>query len=430
MREARTYGDDLLMRPLRVLIGLLPIVARARFHTWRARRRGPSAGDPRRVLFLASFWPGNAGYEYRIGRWAEILDHAGFEVDIDQVFDHEQFWSWVDANDPSLYIEPARRRLRRILASGEYGTVIVVREILLYNDYGHRFLEGLLLAMHPNAILDFDDDLGAAKGEPRQIGWFGRVLGEDPAKFSDSLRMYRKVIAGSGYLKQLALERASQLQPDDVVVMPTCLDYEDEQPKAYGSRFGPLVFGWIGGTGNLEELDVIVPALERIARDMPLRLLVISGRPYSAGSLDVEFVPWDMGTHLDHLRQIDVGLMPLSDTAVSRGKCGFKLLQYMGLGIVGVATALTVNTEIVDDGVNGFLVGPNSDWECGLRRVIAAERSFPEIGRAARETVLSRYSFLAHRDRYIDFVRGAAPAAGPASGRVAREASRTSRGDG
>src|SRR4029450_4729740 len=107
-----------------------------------------------------------------------------------------------------------------------------------------------------------------------------------------------------------------------------------------------------------------VPALERIARDTALRLLVISGQPYAPpASIEVENVPWDMRTHLNHLRRVDIGLMPLRDTPAGRGKCGFKLLQYMGLGIVSIATALTVNREIVDDGVNGFLVEPGEDWE-------------------------------------------------------------------
>jgi glycosyltransferase involved in cell wall biosynthesis len=121
----------------------------------------------------------------------------------------------------------------------------------------------------------------------------------------------------------------------------------------------------------------------------------------------VENVAWDMETHLEHLRRIDIGLMPLRDTPAGRGKCGFKLLQYMGLGIVSIATALTVNREIVEDGINGFLVEPDGDWEATIRAGIASEPSFGEIGRAAHETVLSRYSFAAHRDRYIDFVRRA-----------------------
>jgi glycosyltransferase involved in cell wall biosynthesis len=392
---------------LRVLLALPPIIARARLATWRARRAGPSDGDPQRVLYLAAFWPGNAGYEYRVARWARILEQEGFEVDVDCVFDHEQFWSWVETNDPRLYVEPARSRLRRILDSGEYGTVIVGREILLWNDYGNLFLERLLLAMHPNTILDVDDDLGAAKGEPRRIGRFGRLLGEQPRKFSESLRMYRKVFAGSRYLEELVRSRAPQLESADIEVIPTCLDYEEQPTKDYGARSRPLVFGWIGGTGNLEQLDLVAPALERVGRELPLKLLVISGRAYSAPGIEVENVPWDMATHLDHLRRIDVGLMPLRDTPAGRGKCGFKLLQYMGLGIVSIATALTANEEIVEDGINGFLVEPDGDWEAAIRRALESERSFREIGHAARQTVLDRYSFAAHREAYVDFVRAA-----------------------
>lgn len=394
-----------LVNALRVILGLLPVIGRARFHTWLVMRSAPRPGNPRRVLYLAAFWPGNAGYEYRVARWAEVLEEAGYQVDMDCVFDQERFWSWVENNDPRLYYVPARHRLRRILASRDYGVVIVGREILLWNDYGGLFLERLLLAMHPNAIVDIDDDLGAAKGEPRRIGTFGRLLAEHPSKFTASLNSYRKVMAGSHYLENLVRERSPQLGDEDVTVIPTCLDYEEERTKTYGARSGPLVFGWIGGTGNLTQLDLIVPALETVAADTPLRLVVISGRPYTAGSLEVENIPWNMSTHLDDLRRIDIGLMPLRDTPAGRGKCGFKLLQYMGLGIVSIATALTVNREIVQDGVSGFLVEPEEDWEATIRRVIASEPAFPGIGRAARETVLSRYSFLAHRDRYLNFVR-------------------------
>jgi glycosyltransferase involved in cell wall biosynthesis len=360
------------------------------------------------VLFLCAFWPGNAGYEYRSARWARVLEEEGFEVDVDCVFTHPQFWSWAEANDPRLYLVPARHRLRRILDSAGYGTVIVRREVLLWNDYGNLFLERLLLAMHPGAILDVDDDLGAAKGEPRARGWFGRLLQESSTPFATALSLYRRVIVGSSYLEELVRRRAPQLGRDDIVVVPTCLDYENEQPRAYVQRSDQLVFGWIGGTGNLHELDLVAPALERIARDVPLRLLVISGKDYSHGALEVENVRWDMATHLDELRRVDIGLMPLQDTPANRGKCGMKLLQYMGLGIVSVATDLTVNGEIVDDGVNGFLVAPGADWEPVLRRVIATEPSFAQIGAAARERVLARYSFEANRETFVGFVTAAA----------------------
>lgn len=402
------------MNAVRVILGLLPTIIRARFHTWRARHRAAVDGDPRRVLLLASFWPGNAGYEYRVARWAQVLEAAGYEVDIDCVFGHEEFWGWVERNDWRLYVEPARHRLRRIVDSGGYGTVIVFREVLLWNDYGNLFLERLLLAMHPGAVLDIDDDLGAAKGEPKAIGRFGHVLAEHPAKFSASLQLFRRFIVGSEYLAQLVHERSERTRPEDVLVVPTCLDFENERPKRYAAHpEPPTIIGWIGGTGNLELLDLVAPALRRLSAEYPLRLLVISGRPYVAEGVDVQNVQWDMATYTERLRTIDIGIMPLHDTAAARGKCGFKLLQYMGLGIVSIATAITVNTEIVQDGVNGFLLAPDADWESAIRTVLERRQSFPEIGARARTTVLERYSFEAHRDAYVEFVARSAPLQSP-----------------
>ena len=82
-----------------------------------------------------------------------------------------------------------------------YNCVVVRRELLLFNDYGNLFLDRFLLVAHPSVILDFDDDLSAAKREPRARTAFGRLMFESPAKFSESLTLYSRFIAGSTYLR-------------------------------------------------------------------------------------------------------------------------------------------------------------------------------------------------------------------------------------
>lgn len=96
--------------------------------------------------------------------------------------------------------------------------------------------------------------------------------------------------------------------------------------------------------------------------------------------------------------------MPLNDDAKSKGKGGFKLIQYMGLGIVSVASAITINTEIVEDGHNSFLVNSNEEWYEKLRTILERKIDFKSISIMARKQIMENYSFKANQKKYIEFV--------------------------
>jgi glycosyltransferase involved in cell wall biosynthesis len=298
-----------------------------------------------------------------------------------------------------------------------FSRVVVRRELLVYNDYGDLFLDRLLLALNPSVILDFDDDISAAKREPRQISRIGRLLQESPTKFGDSLRLYPRFIAGSEYLRRLVVAERGNATTD-VAVIPTCVSYDDEPQKRYGAATGPITLGWIGTDGNLPQLERIVPELEAVAAEQPLRLIVISGQGLRVrSSLEMDNRRWSLATQIDDLLDVDIGLMPLVDSRVERGKCGFKQIQYMGLGIVGIASAITTNREIVTDGVDGFLVEPGDSWAAALRRALQRRSEFAQIGAAARETIRDRYSVAAHADTYVAFIAHDPPMERPDTGR-------------
>jgi glycosyltransferase involved in cell wall biosynthesis len=104
--------------------------------------------------------------------------------------------------------------------------------------------------------------------------------------------------------------------------------------------------------------------------------------------------------------RLDVGLMPLYNSAVQRGKCGFNLIQYMGFGIVSIASAATANTEIIDDGEGGFLVHDERDWLRVIEKVLARHPEFAQIGTgAARAKIQRQFSFQANKQKYLDFIR-------------------------
>lgn len=368
------------------------------------RRRSASDG----VLFLENFPIENAGYQYRAGKWKTEFEKNGLRCEVWTIFSDKNDFEAQFRNMPLLYIRAIRKRFRQCIYSRKFKTVIVRRELLQFNDYGNLFMEKFLLKIHPNVVLDFDDDISASKREPRTItSIYGKLMGECGNKFNDSLRLYKRFIVGSNYLKGKVLSENKNIDDTAVLVVPTCVDYDEYPAKVYDGDVPEIVLGWIGGNHNLHYLDMIVEQLNWLATDYKFKLVVVAGRDYENmnAKFKIENQRWTLDSEKDLIRSFDVGLMPIEDNVVGRGKCGFKLLQYMGLGVVGIATNVTVNGDIITDGENGFLVKEdNSNWYEVLKKVLSLQNKFAVIGSNARKTVLKNYSFEANVTDYLKWV--------------------------
>lgn len=358
-------------------------------------------------MFLASFFPENAGFHWRVTKWAEELRQKGFSVDIKHVFNKDEFeclrrqGSVIRFQTRSLW-----KKLRHVLTSQQYDLVVVRRTLLLYNEYGNLFYEKLLLKIHPSAILDFDDDMLIREEKPRKKTLYGTLLGENHNKFYASLKLYRKFIVGSNYLQKIPLKVNPSISESDIAVVPTCVGYGGYAPKDYSEHAGKITFGWIGGNGNQYYLDRLIEPLNKIYSRTRIELLIISGKPYVAEEAEfpIRFLEWSLSTEVEHLKQIDIGLMPLDDNPRTRGKCGFKLIQYGGMGIVSIASAVGANNEIIQEGQTGWLVSDESQWYDVLLKAIQSENEFPEIGKQARNRVMEHYSFEGNRTKFISFI--------------------------
>ena len=382
------------------ILGLIGNIIRCRkWQPWLAGQK-PS------VIWLEPFPPENAGYHWRAYQWCSILKDKGFVGVIKNAISEKEFESFWERRY-GLFIKFMLKRLIHCFNSLRYHSVIVRREILFFNDYGNLFMEKLLLAIHPNVILDFDDDIAASKREPREIkSWFGRLMLENGNKFNDSLRLYKRFIVASNYLKQKVIHEYPSIDPENVLVMPTCVDYDRHEPKIYDINKPVITFGWIGGNQNQPYLHEIIPALNSIAKDYSIDLIVISGKSFKAETdFPVINLPWSLETEVDDLKSIDIGLMPLPLNDRTRGKGGFKLIQYMGLGIVSVASAITINREIIEDERSGFLVEPGGRWYDKLLEIVQKRDTFKAIGKNARESILKNYTFKANKEKYISFLR-------------------------
>lgn len=358
------------------------------------------------VLFLENFPIENAGYQNRSKKWSEIIREHGYKSNVKTIFrNREKFEKHLPEKYRTYSIISIFIRAFHIFSSLSYKTVVVRRELLLFNDYGNLFMEKLLFNIHSNVILDFDDDIASAKLEGREIKPFGKILMETNIKFSRALKLYRRYIVCSNYLKEYLLDKNNAISSENILVIPTCIEVNDHLIKDYSNANGKITIGWIGGNLNQRYLNLIVNDLNKLSKKYEICLLVISGKPFENHLADFEIknIKWSLKNQEPDLLKIDIGIMPLLHSVNEKGKCGFKLLQYMSLGIVSLADSITINNEIIEDGKNGFLVNENN-WYSDLEKVLSNRDGYNTIGKEAKQTVTKYYSFEANSNKYIDFV--------------------------
>jgi glycosyltransferase involved in cell wall biosynthesis len=149
----------------------------------------------------------------------------------------------------------------------------------------------------------------------------------------------------------------------------------------------------VGSDSTVPYLESLGPALRELAGRVPHRLVVVAGtRPPHLPGVTYDFVPWQPDAEAAHFQALDVGLYPLDDTPWSRGKCGFKALQYMACGVPCVASPVGVLRDIVRPGVTGLHAEDPQAWVEACARLLSDAEARARMGRAGRALVEAEYS--------------------------------------
>ena len=267
-------------------------------------------------------------------------------------------------------------------------------------------LETALLAAAGLAIYDLDDALYCDWGE----GPAWRRLAPKAPKALAAVRQADRVVAGNEILADWASNLAR-----DVVVVPSCVAGEDYREKTDYRLSDPPRLVWIGSAGNEPVLSTIATQLSELNRRCGSRLILIGTSRPSLGSLEkmIDRLPWSEEVQHDALATADVGLMPLADDPYSRGKCGYKLLQYAAAGLPAVASPVGTNASIVSTLGLPAASSPG-DWLDAVLAILelsASERA--ELGRRSRARVMQQYSYDAWMTRWQEAVglsKGTSPA--------------------
>ena len=351
----------------------------------------------KRVLFVTMHRPKRSpGQRFRFEQYIPYLEQNGYVCDMSYIVseadDRIVYAPGHYAEKLLLFAKSVVTRLKDVLAARRYDIVFIYLEALMINT---GVIEALLAASGARTVLDFDDAIwlqGVSKNNAR-LSW---LRGGTP-KLPGILRRMDLVIVGNAYLA----DYAKQFN-DNVVVVPTTLDTDTHAPFPAPPHDG-ICIGWSGSFSTAPYFDAIAPVLGRLKAQFGDRIYfrMLGDPSYRRPDLGIVGLPWREETEVADTAEFDIGLMPLPDDAWSRGKCGFKALLYMALAIPPVASPVGVNSDIIEDGVNGYLPENEDAWVESLGRLITHPEQRKEIGLRGRNTVVERYSLRSQREGYL-----------------------------
>ena len=262
-------------------------------------------------------------------------------------------------------------RVPAVLRSHQYDAVLFQREMLSTLVTLERFTK------RPR-ILDVDDAVWVHRG--------GRFAGK-------LAKMCQHIICGN----QFVAERFADWNPQ-VSVLPTPVDTDRFVPDGSVTTT-KRVIGWLGLSSGFRFLYRIEPALLAVLRrypDVVLRI-VSNERPHlpALPTSQLQYVPYQRATEVTEIQRMTVGIMPLDDSVAARGKCSFKMLQYMACAIPAVVSPVGMNAEVLGTAHVGLGATSKHDWIEALSLLLENPELAGRMGRCGRETVLQRYSVKA-----------------------------------
>ena len=350
------------------------------------------------VLALTRYGSLGASSRLRTLQFAPHLAAAGMKLRLEAFFDDAYVLALYGAGRKSWSMPGYfARRAGALRRSSGTDAIWLEKEAFPWLPW---IIERAFLPRSVPLVVDYDDAI-FHRYDLHPSGVIRALLG---GKIDAVMRRADLVLAGNAYLA----ERARRAGARRVEIMPTVVDLERYPLTGPKAAAEPVVIGWIGSPATAHYLDPVKRLLTQMVADAPIACVAIGAREDQVGGGPFTAQPWSEADESRSLRGLDIGIMPLPDEPWSRGKCGYKLIQYMASGLPVVASPVGVNSDLVRHGENGFLASTDREWEEALTRLIADPDLRRRMGDAGRRRVEAEFSLQVQAPRLERLVRSVA----------------------
>ena len=351
-----------------------------------------------KALFLTKYAREGASSRYRFLQYFPFLEENGIACTYSPLTD-SKYLEHLYASGAGTVLDITRsfvRRLKALCSVGRYDVVVVEYEIF---PYFPALAEYLLKRTGIPYIVNYDDAIFYRYSQHPNLIVRG-LLGN---KIDSVMRYADLVIAGNDHLAAYAKKTGAAR----VETLPTVVDVRRYPEKRPASQ-GVFTIGWIGSPTTAKYLKEIAPALARVCAGGRGQVVLIGSGPVELTDVPVVAKPWSEATEIADLELCDAGIMPLHDGLWERGKCALKLIQYMACGLPVVVSPVGMNTQLVDDGANGYLATDETGWTEALTKLRDDKALRERMGSLGRRKAEKEYSLLAAAPKMAAFIKQAA----------------------
>lgn len=355
-----------------------------------------SMNQNNKTIYILSPYPyGTApSQRFRYEQYIEGFRKNGFSVELFPFID-EKGWDVLYQEGYLLQkvmtmLRGVWRRIRLMFRLKKADFIVVHREMSQFGPPVFEWFTAKILKK--KYIYDFDDAIWLPNYSESnaKIHWIKCYW-----KVPHCIRWADQITVGNLYLANYARK-----YNENVVIIPTTIDMENHHNRTIDFRTEQCIIGWTGSHSTMHYLVDIVPVIKRLESEFDFTFMVISNEKPDFDSKSLVYKKWNKDTEIDDLSSFSIGVMPLKEDKWSQGKCGFKALQYMSLGIPSVISPVGVNVEIVEDGKNGFLASDNEKMYESLKCLLLDSELRKKIGLAGQETIRNHYSVASNYVKY------------------------------
>jgi glycosyltransferase involved in cell wall biosynthesis len=283
------------------------------------------------------------------------------------------------------------RRVKSLAIIDKYDYIFILREAA---PLGPPIFEWIYARMFRKKIIyDFDDAIWIPQiSETNSWVKFAKAFW----KIKRNCQWAYKISVGNEYLYKYAIQYNT-----NVIVNPTCVDTVNRHNLIKDQNTEKVIIGWTGSFSTLHYLNEVIPVLQELETKHLFEFIVIADMNPNLPLQNFRFIEWKEATEMADLLNINIGIMPLDNNEISKGKSGFKLIQFLSLGIPVVASPIGINNQIVDENMNGFLCQSDKEWIDALEKLLCSATLRKNMGLNGRKKIEENYSVAANRDNFL-----------------------------